>query len=208
MIKPHLRNGATFSGLKIGILGGSFNPAHDGHLEMSLYALKHMDLDQIWWLVSPQNPLKPSAEMAPFSKRLLSAERRAEHPRFLVTTLEVDMGTRYTSDTLRTLRARFPRTRFVWLMGADNLRQIPRWQKWETIFNLFPVAIFRRPSYPAGRGIGKAAIRYDKEWLPPSEGRKMADFPRKGLPAWIVLDNKLNYSSATRIRKENPSWQA
>lgn len=207
MIKPHSRNGASFAGLKIGILGGSFNPAHDGHIEMSLYALKHMNLDQVWWLVSPQNPLKSSWDMAPLSKRFLSAVHHAIHPRFIVTTLEAELRTRYTTDTLRALQKRFSRTRFVWLMGADNLRQIPRWQRWRDIFNLLPVAVFRRPSYPAGRGMGMAAIRFDKAWMPAPEGRKMALLPRKRLPAWIVLDNKLNYSSATRIRKENPSWQ-
>jgi nicotinate-nucleotide adenylyltransferase len=208
MIKPHLRNGASFSGLKIGILGGSFNPAHDGHLEMSLYALKQMKLDQIWWLVSPQNPLKSNENMAPLEKRLLSSQHLAAHPRLVVTALETGLGTRYTADTLRLLKRRFPGVRFVWLMGADNLRQIPRWQKWQSIFEILPVAVFRRPSYPSGRGIGRAAIRFDKAWNPPSQGQKVARMTQNLLPAWIIMDNKLNYSSATKIRKENPSWQS
>ena len=206
MMKPHLHNGAAFSGMTIGLLGGSFNPAHDGHLEMSLYALKQMKLDQVWWLVSPQNPLKTGKDMAPLVKRVASAKHLAVHPKLLVTTLEVDMGTRYTADTLRQLKRRFPKTRFVWLMGADNLKQIPKWQDWEKIFSLVPVAVFRRPSYPAGRGLGKAAIRFDDAWYSPTQGKKVARISPKSLPAWIILDNKLNYSSATKIRKENPSW--
>ncbi|MDE2029734.1 MAG: nicotinate-nucleotide adenylyltransferase [Alphaproteobacteria bacterium] len=205
MIAPHLRNGAAFAGLKIGLLGGSFNPAHDGHRAMSLYALKHMGLDQVWWLVSPQNPLKPAQGMAPLAARLRQAERVAAHPHITATAIEAELGTRYTADTLHALKRRFPKTRFVWLMGADNLRQIPRWQDWQDIFRLVPVAAFRRPGYPAGRGVGQAATRFAQGWHPPGQGKNLAHAP---LPAWIILDNKLSYLSATRIRKENPTWRA
>jgi nicotinate-nucleotide adenylyltransferase len=206
MIKPHLRNGAAFSGMTIGLLGGSFNPAHDGHLAMSLYALKQLGLDQIWWLVSPQNPLKSSADMAALDRRMLSATRFAAHPRLIVTALENALGTRYTADTLRQLKRRFPHVRFVWLMGFDNLRQIPHWQDWQDIFRLVPVAVFRRPNYPAGRGIGQAAIRFGKAWKSPAQSKKMARTSKTLLPAWTILDNKLNYTSATKIRKDDPSW--
>jgi nicotinate-nucleotide adenylyltransferase len=208
MIKPHLRNGKAFSGMTIGLLGGSFNPAHDGHLEMSLFALKHLKLDQVWWLVSPQNPLKTTEDMAGLAQRVESARRLATHPRFVVTDIEKSLGTHYTADTLRVLKKRFPNVNFVWLMGADNLKQIPRWQRWQDIFNLVPIAVFRRPTYPAGRGLGKAAIRFDEAWNPPTQGRKVAHGARKPLPAWIILDNKLNYTSATKIRKDTPSWQS
>jgi nicotinate-nucleotide adenylyltransferase len=208
MIKPHPRNGLFFSGMTIGLLGGSFNPAHDGHLAMSLYAQKQMGLDQVWWLVSPQNPLKPGEDMASFDKRTASARRMAAHPRLVVTNLEKTLGTRYTADTLKQLKRRFSGVRFVWLMGADNLGQIPRWQDWEAIFRLVPVAVFRRPGYPAGRGLGKAAIKFQNAWRPSTEGRKVAQKAPNLLPAWILLDNKLNYTSATKIRKETPSWQA
>ncbi|MFA5041417.1 MAG: nicotinate-nucleotide adenylyltransferase [Bdellovibrionales bacterium] len=207
MIKPRIQNGASFRGMTIGLLGGSFNPAHDGHLEMSLYALKQMKLDQVWWLVSPQNPLKTRWDMAKLDKRVESAKRVVgRHPRLLVTDIETDLGTRYTAQTLRKLKRLYPRTKFVWLMGADNLRQIPKWQDWEDIFKLVPVAVFRRPSYPAGRGLGKAAKKFDEAWNPPSQGKKVARKTSKALPAWIILDNKLNYSSSTKIRKDNPSW--
>jgi len=208
MIKPHLRNGSAFSGLTIGLLGGSFNPAHDGHLAMSLYALKQMRLDQVWWLVSPQNPLKSSVDMAALSSRMESARRLAQHhPRFIVTDIETALGTRYTADTVRLLKKRFPKTRFVWLMGADNLRQIPKWQNWEEIFNQVPVAVFRRPTYPAGRGLGRAASRFDGAWNVASQAQNVAHGRNHDSPAWILLDNKLNYTSSTKIRKDTPSWQ-
>ena len=206
MIKPHLRNGATFSGLTIGLLGGSFNPAHDGHLAMSLHALKQLGLDQVWWLVSPQNPLKTAKDMATLDRRIGCAKRLATHPRLVVTALETALNTRYTADTLHKLMRRFPGVHFVWLMGADNLRQIPRWQNWHDIFRLVPVAVFRRPGYPAGRGLGCAAISFGNAWNPPGQGRKVARKARNSLPAWVILDNKLNYTSATKIRKDNPSW--
>jgi nicotinate-nucleotide adenylyltransferase len=205
-MNPHLRNSATYSGMTIGLLGGSFNPAHEGHLAMSLYALKQLKLDQIWWLVSPQNPLKTDADMAALNQRVESAKKLAKHPRFVVTDIEIALGTQYTADTLRQLKRRFPRVNFVWLMGADNLKQIPQWQDWQDIFRLVPVAVFRRPSYPAGRGIGKAAIRFNDAWHPSTQGAKVARQTHKGLPAWVILDNKLNYTSSTKIRKDYPSW--
>lgn len=204
MREPHLRNGAAFAGLTIGLLGGSFNPAHAGHLEMSLHALKQLGIDRVWWLVSPQNPLKGAADMAALDRRLAQARRIAIHPHITVTDIETELGTRYTADTLRALKRRFPRVRFVWLMGADNLRQVTRWKDWEDIFHLVPVAVFRRPAYAAGRGIGKAAVRFGKAWQRPAQGMKLADSP---LPAWIILDNKLNYTSATEIRKGSNKWQ-
>ena len=207
MMKPHLRNGTSFSGMTIGLLGGSFNPAHDGHRAMSLYALKQLGLDQIWWLVSPQNPLKTTKDMAALDRRIGRAKDFAAHPRLAVTSIEIDLGTRYTAHTLRLLTRRFPNTRFVWLMGADNLQQIQRWKDWPEIFRLVPVAVFRRPSYPAGRGLGCAAIRFNQAWNPAPQAKKVARTPQNLLPAWVILDNKLNYTSATEIRKDTPSWQ-
>jgi nicotinate-nucleotide adenylyltransferase len=204
MTQPHLRNGTAFAGLKIGLLGGSFNPAHDGHLAMSLYALKHLGLDRVWWLVSPQNPLKPNDGMAGFERRITEAQRIACHPRLTVSGIEAELGTCFTADTLRALKNRFPGVNFVWLMGADNLRQIPRWKDWQSIFHTVPVAVFRRPAYPAGRNLGKATQRFAKAWRSPSQAKLVC---MSRLPAWVILDNKLNYNSATKIRKDNPSWQ-
>jgi len=194
MIIPNIHAGACFADLRIGLLGGSFNPAHAGHRAMSLYALKRLNLDQIWWLVSPQNPLKPAKGMAPLAERLEDARALAHHPNILVTSIEAQFGTRYTADTLAALKLHFPRTRFVWLMGADNLEQIPLWYQWEKIFAQVPVAIFRRPGYATG---GKAT-QYFAAWRhPSSHGRTLAAFAP---PAWLVLDNPLNLLSATAIR--------
>ena len=115
---------------RIGLLGGSFNPAHAGHRYISTEALRRLDLDEVWWLVSPQNPLKSQSGMAPFSQRLSHAASVARHPRIRVSAIEAEMGTRYTADTLAMLVRRFPAARFVWLMGADNLMQIPKWRDW------------------------------------------------------------------------------
>ncbi len=207
MIEPHIHNGRSFSGLTIGLLGGSFNPAHEGHLSMSLFALKQLGLDQVWWLVNKQNPLKAVKGMAPLDQRVKAAKEIASfHPRIIVTPLESELNTRYTIDTLRALMRRFPKVRFVWLMGADNLLQIPRWRDWQDIFYLVPVVVFRRPAYHVGRGLGRAALRFGRAWHANTQGKNVVKTKRKDLPAWIILDNKLNYISATKLRKDNPSW--
>jgi nicotinate-nucleotide adenylyltransferase len=198
MINPRLSSSPFFRGRRIGLLGGSFNPAHDGHRMMSLFALKRLGLDQVWWLVSPQNPLKPSHDMAPLRVRLKKAEGVAKHPRILVTAIEKELGTRYTTDTLKALRGRFPHTHFVWLMGADNLQQIPRWQNWPALFALVPIAVFRRPGYVIGCGMNKATQRFASAFRATSEAAHLA---LKDPPAWLVLDNPLNVASATILRQ-------
>ena len=147
--------------LRVGLLGGSFNPAHDGHRHISLLALRRLGLDQVWWLVSPQNPLKSTAGMAPLAERMAGARAAARHPAIKVTDIERRLGTRFTADTLVRLRRRFPDLGFVWLMGADNLVQVPKWQRWTEIFTCMPVAVFDRPSYSYAALAGKAATRSD-----------------------------------------------
>jgi nicotinate-nucleotide adenylyltransferase len=143
------------------LLGGSFNPAHGGHLHISLMALQRLDLDEVWWLVSPQNPLKPIKGMAPFAKRVASAAALARgHGRISVSAIEAALGTTYTADTIRVLQRRFPHTRFVWLMGGDNLAQLPRWRQWEEIVESVPIAVFDRPETALMALAGKAAKRY------------------------------------------------
>jgi nicotinate-nucleotide adenylyltransferase len=196
--KPHLRAAQAWRGLRIGVLGGSFNPAHAGHVHISLLALRDMGLDQIWWMVSPQNPLKAEKGMAPFAERMAAAEKiTAPHPRLIVTDIETRLGTRYTADTLRTLCARFPHTRFVWMMGADNLLQIPRWRDWQDIFTLTDVAVYRRPSYAVGVLRGLAAQRFTKKRLPSRDAKKLA---RIHPTRWVLFSNRLNTQSATQIR--------
>jgi nicotinate (nicotinamide) nucleotide adenylyltransferase/ribosome silencing factor RsfS/YbeB/iojap len=188
---------------RIGLLGGSFNPAHGGHLHLSLLALKHLDLDEIWWLVSPQNPLKSIAGMAPFAVRLEAARRvAATHPRIIVSDIEIRLGSaHYTADTLVCLRRRFPRLRFVWLMGGDNLGQISRWERWTGIFQGVPIAVFDRPSYSLKALSSRAAQRFARERVPASAARGLAEMTP---PAWVFFHTRLDARSATRIRSEGP----
>jgi nicotinate (nicotinamide) nucleotide adenylyltransferase/ribosome silencing factor RsfS/YbeB/iojap len=185
---------------RIGILGGSFNPAHHGHLHLSLTALSRLGLDEVWWMVSPQNPLKPVAGMAPFAERLAGARRvAAPHPRIRVTDIETRLGGPhfFTADTLTRLTRRFPRFRFVWLMGADNLIQIRYWARWAEIFRSVGVAVFARPAYSQQALAGLAARRFARQRLPERAGRSLAETTP---PAWVFFHSRLDSSSATRIR--------
>ncbi len=193
--------GPVADGLRIGLLGGSFNPAHAGHIHASALALKTLHLDYVWWLVSPQNPLKSEHGMAEFSQRLAAARKFARHPRIVVTEIEAELGTRFTIDTLAALKHRFPSLRFVWLMGSDNLIQLPRWRRWQGIFNAVPIAVIARPGTALRARTSKAAIRFkDRQFGPDSR------LPYTRAPAWAVLDLvKRNPSSATAIRAASRS---
>jgi len=144
--------------MKIGLLGGSFNPAHAGHLYISEVAIRQLGLQQLWWLVSPQNPLKSTTDMMSFEKRFESAQKIARHPKIIVSDIERRLGTQYTADTLSALRRRFRGDKFVWIMGADNLIQLPKWKKWEEIFHFAEIHVFDRAElfYPAVKGIAWA----------------------------------------------------
>ncbi len=179
------------------MLGGSFNPAHAGHRHVSLEALKRLDLDEVWWLIAPQNPLKPVKGMASLSDRLKGARALAGHPRIKVTDLEARLGTRFTADTLSELRRRFPRARFVWLMGADNLTQIRRWDRWKDVFRLAPIAVFARPTYCLRALAELAAQRFKRQRRRLRNVRCLAD---ARAPAWAFLTTRLDASSATALR--------
>ena len=186
-------------GQRIGLLGGSFNPAHQGHCEISLEALRRLNLDQVWWLVSPQNPLKPVAGMAPLEERLAGAREAAADPRILVTPLEDALGTVYTAETVAALTARFPKVRFVWLMGADNLIEFSDWKDWPEIFRTVAIAVFDRPSY-SSRALGaKAARRFARHRLAESAAKSLAD---KAPPAWVFIHQRLNPQSSTKVRAQ------
>jgi len=191
--------GERVSGMaqRIGILGGSFNPAHRGHLDISLKALRQLGLDQVWWLVSPQNPLKSADGMAPFAERLAAARRMARNPRIRVTDLEQGLGSRYTAESLKLLRRRFPETRFVWLMGADNLSQIRHWERWREVFRLAAVAVFDRPTYCLRALAELAAERFKRRRKPSRDVRRLADMVP---PAWAFFPIRLDASSATALR--------
>lgn len=197
--RPQKRARGLYTGLRIGLLGGSFNPAHDGHRHITLEALKRLRLDFVWWLVSPQNPLKTANGMAALEKRLAGAREIVRgHPKMIVTALETELATRFTADTLRELTARFPRTRFVWLMGADNLLQLPLWQRWESILRMVPVAVVDRPPYLYGATSGRAAQRFSRARRRESSAGGLA---RSKRPAWMLLHQPRRTISSTEIRR-------
>ena len=184
-------------GRRIGLLGGSFNPAHKGHLHISREALARLNLAEIWWIVSPQNPLKSSDDMNDFNSRMNSAIAIADDPRIVVTKIELELGTVFTVDTLKSLREIYPEHRFVWLMGADNLRQIPKWKGWRQIFRMIPIAIFPRPAYSGRALAGKASRRFKRFQVRSTRGPRLANMRP---PAWIFLRTQPDTTSATRIR--------
>lgn len=184
-------------GARIGLLGGSFNPAHAGHLALSRTALTRLNLDRVWWLVSPQNPLKARDDMAPLAARLAGARSLATDPRILPTGLETALGTAYTADTLQALVRLLPRVRFVWMMGADNLIQVHKWQDWPQIFNTVAVAVFDRPSYASRALSGRAALSFARYRLKEGSARRLAE---ERPPAWVFIRCRLNPQSATEIR--------
>ena len=198
MTEPASRRQREPRGPRVGLLGGSFNPAHSGHLHISLLALKRLQLDEVWWLVSPQNPLKPTTGMAPYAERLASAREAADDRRIRVSEAESELGTRYTVDTLQGVRQRHPHHRFVWIMGADNLIQVTRWQRWADIFDTVPVAVFDRPTYSFRALAGTAAKRYARRRLKEHEGGTLAD---QDPPAWIFLWGSNDPTSATALRE-------
>ena len=182
---------------RVGLLGGSFNPAHRGHLHISTMALDRLALDQVWWLVSPQNPLKPRHDMAPLDQRLAAARELTDHSDIHITDVERHLGTRYTADTLDALAQSHPDTRFVWIMGADNLIQIPRWRRWTALFNAGPIAVFARPTYSLRALSGRAARRFASARRLESRAGALAVMRP---PAWVFLHTPLVHVSATRIR--------
>lgn len=196
-MKP--RNG----GRRIGLLGGSFNPAHEGHRHISLFAMRALGLDEVWWLVSPGNPLKPVEGMAPLVARLGSAQAMARRAPIRATAIEAVLGTRYTVDTLRAIVRRWPRHRFVWIMGEDNLAQFDRWKQWRRIAATLPIAVIARPGYDAAARSGHAMGwlgRYGR----PATGAKR--WTRWSLPALVLLHTIPDRTSATARRAADPDW--
>ena len=184
-------------GMRIGLLGGSFNPAHEGHRDISLTALARLKLDRVWWMVSPQNPLKSTDGMAGLNDRLETARKIANHPRIHVTDIERVLGTQFTRDTLVHLCTVYPHVYFVWLMGADNMIQLPKWYGWQQIMRTVPVAVIDRPGYGLKAQMGKAAQTFDQARINEEEA---AMLPTMKPPAWVMLHAKLNPTSATGLR--------
>ena len=189
--------------VRTGLLGGSFNPAHGGHRRITLFAMEALGLDEAWWLVSPGNPLKPEKGMAPLAARLASAKRQARRAPIRATAIEAQMGTRYTLDTLRALRRRYPRREFVWLMGSDNLVQFHHWRRWRDIARTMPIAVIARPGYD-GRALASPAMAWLRRYRVPA-----ASFRTRGkwsAPALVLLRFDPDPRSATAIRRADPEW--
>ena len=179
------------------MLGGSFNPAHDGHRHVAELARRRLRLDQVWLLVSPGNPLKPTGLMAPLADRLATARAIADGRRIVATDIERDLGTVFTADTVRALRRRFPCARFVWLMGADNLVQLPRWRRWHMIVANIPFAVLPRPTYNHRALAGLVAHRLAAARLAAHRAPGLAATPA---PAWAFLPVPQHHASASAIR--------
>ena len=193
----------TRNGPLTGLLGGSFNPAHGGHRRISLFALGALGLDEVWWLVTPGNPLKPREGLAPLTARLASARAMARRAPVRATAIEGELGTRYTVDTLRALVRRYPQRRFVWLMGADNLAQFHRWRNWRKIGKIMPIAVIARPGYD-GAAMASPAMAWLRRFRRRPES--LNDPARRSAPALYLLRFDPDPRSSTAIRAADPDW--
>jgi len=183
--------------MTIGLLGGTFDPPHGGHMHISEVALKRLGLDALWWLVTPGNPLKTRDDMAAFHERFAQARAQANDPRIEVTGFEASLGSAYTAETLKFLKQRYPETRFIWVMGADNLVNFHRWEHWRHILQLFPVVVVDRPGYRFSALSGPAARAFAGAYVDESDARGIARF---ALPAWTFLTARLSELSSTQLR--------
>ena len=190
-------------GQVIGLLGGSFDPAHPGHVHITREALRRFGLDRVWWLVSPGNPLKEQGP-APLAKRLDRARQVMQHPRVEVTDIEAQMGTRYTAQTLAGLRRLYPKVQFVWLMGADNLAQFHLWQDWQQIAQSVPIGVLARPGQRISARMSRAAALYAPYRIPGRMGHLLS---RAEAPAWCFVNVPMNDASSTAIRAKG-DWSA
>lgn len=190
-----LRAPMAAPGMRIGLLGGSFNPPHAAHREISLTALKRLGLDQVWWVVSRTNPLK-EGKVPPVGERVAAATEVADHPRIQVTGFEAS-GSPYTVDLVDTLNSRYSGVNFVWIMGADNLAEFHRWRAWPEIFAMVPIAVFDRPGYRLKAKASKAAQRFAPFYVDESDAAGLALLAP---PAWTVLSHRLSGLSSTAMR--------
>ncbi len=200
-------SGATLSGIPVrtGLLGGSFNPAHGGHRRVTQFTIDALRLDQAWWLVSPGNPLKSRKGMASLDARLKSANAQAKRSRIVPTAIEQQLGTRFTLDTLRALKRRYPKREFVWLMGSDNLAQFHRWKAWRDIARTMPIAVIARPGYNRMAMASPAMAWLRRYTVSAASFRKRG---RWSAPALVLLRFDPDPRSATAIRRANADWAA
>lgn len=190
----HARN------MRIGLLGGSFDPAHAGHVLISLHALRSLQLDRIWWLVTPGNPLKETSALPSSLDRAQRARALTSDPRIDVTRIEDDLGTRLTVETLICLKQRCPDVRFVWLMGADNLGEFHLWHRWQDIARLMPIAVFDRPGATLAATRSRAAIGLGRARIPENRAKMLPDMPA---PAWVYFHGRRSSLSSTELRAKS-----
>lgn len=184
-----------YENMKIGLFGGSFNPAHSGHLHVAKAGLRELGLDQIWWLVSPQNPLKP--QQPSYESRVATVEALNLPWGMKISHVEQEAGTNYTIDLLKRLKTRYPQTQFVFMMGADNLKQFPIWKDWQAIFETYPIAIIARPGDPIKSRLSQAARQYADRRLPENYASALAEM---SAPCWTYLTLPLDSTSSTALR--------
>lgn len=183
-------------GQRIGLLGGSFDPPHEGHVHITRWALRTLALDRVWWLVSPGNPLKARGP-AEIERRLEACRRIMRHPRVDITDIERHLGTRYTAQTLAALSRRYGGVRFVWLMGADNLKSFHRWEAWEWIMRNYPIGVLARPGEQLRAGLSPAAQRFADRRLPQGGA---AELGHGDVPRWVLITGPMSGRSSTEIR--------
>ena len=189
--------------IRTGLLGGSFNPAHRGHRAITLAAMRALGLDEVWWLVSPGNPLKAPETMAPFDARLASARAMAARAPIVASAIETRLGTRYTRDTVRTIVRRYPKRRFIWLMGADNLDQFHLWRDWRGIARTLPIAVIARPGYDED-ALAAPAMGWLRRFQRPA--RQAHVWTEWSVPALVLLRFRPDPTSATQARAADPAW--
>jgi nicotinate-nucleotide adenylyltransferase len=193
------------NGMRIGLLGGSFNPPHEAHRAISLFAIKRLKLDRVWWLVTPGNPLKSNGALNDIDTRIDAARKMADDPRIDISCLEAVIGISYTVDTISYLRRRASGLRFVWIMGADNLAQFHRWQNWRRIASEVPIAVIDRPPQSFRALAAPAAQALARYRLPENQAARLPD---QHAPAWVFLTGMKSNLSSTGLRNPDGSWKA
>jgi nicotinate-nucleotide adenylyltransferase len=188
----------AFAGQRVGLMGGTFNPPHEGHAVCATTALRRLELDQLWWMVTPGNPLKSGDGLPSLATRIAASRRLASDPRIKVTGFEAALGSAYTYETVRFLKLRLPGVRFVWVMGADNLATFNRWQHWRGIAGLVPMAVVDRPGWRHKALASPAASRLARFRVPESEAARL---PFMRPPAWMLLSTRLSEASSTAMRE-------
>jgi nicotinate-nucleotide adenylyltransferase len=185
------------AGMKIGLFGGSFNPPHQGHVHVSKTAIRKLGLDQLWWIVSPGNPLKNHDDLLPLAERLARCRRLTRHPDIRITAFEADFRLRYTADTVELLRQRRPQAQFVWVMGADNFSSFHRWDRWKIIANNVPLAVIDRPDSTTSPNSSSATHALARYRVDERDSRLLAHIKP---PAWTFIHSRRSYLSSTQIR--------